>query len=658
MNATESMIYYLEISVMDKKQKENVNKRKCRHHHGNEQNHVEEPEASGKVLASPVVETKKNQTVDIQVIDHLTTEPSVRAQKSLSSYSRRLDNRPLSTRSTFEHVLGTRPASRRKTSTRCGKHSSTISRNSTRSRKSRLDTSGSQAFKGQGSDTESDDERKVANFEADFNTLDIHDEKAFDTDLEVEGVNKNPHIVDGVLDFQSLRLAYCEQAARMKQKGQTEANQSSSYDHTGKTSYIDTCKKLGVVPASFFLRHMHDPHLNMRHHGLGPAGMRALAESLSTNSQVLQLDLSDNSLGPHGGIAVCEMLKENCFITELNLSENHLGTECAPALANIMQQNSTLTHITLAGNDFDDHSAPYFAEAILSTTKVQVLDLSHNNFGDVSGTILGPAIADNTCIKELDLSWNCLRRKGAVAIAQGIKNNVYMKKINLSWNGFGLEGAVGLQDALKGNSVLEELDISNNRITTEGAVVIGKGLSANETLLVLKMGKNPMQSAGCYGICAAILRNPNCVLKVVDFCDILVNKDFEEVFAQVKVQLPSLTLTHGGMEPPTKPKAKVHPMTKLVNYIEKHELRLVDFFNKFDKDGSMSVTHEEFVEGIEETGIKLTAEEIEILLDVLDRDGDGEINYNELVVSHVDFQEKREQINTVLTVMQPRPMTT
>lgn len=26
-----------------------------------------------------------------------------------------------------------------------------------------------------------------------------------------------------------------------------------------------------------------------------------------------------------------------------------------------------------------------------------------------------------------------------------------------------------------------------------------------------------MQSAGCYGICAAILRNPNCVLEEIDF---------------------------------------------------------------------------------------------------------------------------------------------
>ena len=77
------------------------------------------------------------------------------------------------------------------------------------------------------------------------------------------------------------------------------------------------------------------------------------------------------------------------------------------------------------------------------------------------------------------------------------------------------------------------------------------------------------------------------------------NKDFEDVYKQVLEQIPSLRLKHGGMEPPQKPKAKIHPMVKLANYIEKHHLRLVDFFNKFDKDGSMSVTHEEFVEGIE-----------------------------------------------------------
>ena len=76
------------------------------------------------------------------------------------------------------------------------------------------------------------------------------------------------------------------------------------------------------------------------------------------------------------------------------------------------------------------------------------------------------------------------------------------------------------------------------------------------------------------------------------------NKDFEEIFKQVQEQVPQLKMRHGGMEAPLKPKARMHPMVKLMAYIDKNSLRLVDFFNKFDKDGSMSVTHEEFRQGL------------------------------------------------------------
>ena len=38
---------------------------------------------------------------------------------------------------------------------------------------------------------------------------------------------------------------------------------------------------------------------------------------------------------------------------------------------------------------------------------------------------------------------------------------------------------------------------------------------------------------------------------------------------------------------------------KLQNYIEKRKMRLIDFFNQFDADGSMSVTREEFSQGLE-----------------------------------------------------------
>lgn len=522
-----------------------------------------------------------------------------------------------------------RPGSTRSTgSSRPGTGSrKTVSRAS--SRKSRPESSGSRLERfGPGSDhSESDDEiphkpREHLPEIADFTTVDINDEKAFDTDLE-------------------------------------DKETTTAYDPTGRTAYIEGCKKVGVVPASYFLRHMNDPHLSMKHHGLGSQGMRAIAMSLVSNTSVLTLDLSDNWLGHPGGHAVCEMLRDNCFITHLDLSDNKFGLQTAESLSQTLQQNSTLTHVTLSGNDFDDKAAVHFSDAIMNTTKLEYLNLSHNLFGENAGIILGPAIADNSSLKELDLSWNSIRRKGAVAIAQGIKNNVYMKKINLAWNGFGLEGSIAFGDALKGNQVLEELDLTNNRITSEGAVLIGKGVSVNETLTTIRLGRNPMQTAGCYGICAAILRNPNCALRELDFKDILVNKDFDDIFKQVQEQVPDIKMRHGGMEPPKKPRARIHPMVKLTNYIEKNNLRLVDFFNKFDKDGSMSVTYEEFQQGIEDTGIKLTQEEVQILLSELDSDGDGEINFSEMVSGHTGFQEsQQENINVILTATQPRPVTT
>lgn len=534
-------------------------------------------------------------------------------QQSRPSSSKKLP-RPGSTRSTGSSRPGT--GSRK-----------TVSRAS--SRKSRPESSGSRLERfGPGSDhSESDDEiphkpREHLPEIADFTTVDINDEKAFDTDLE-------------------------------------DKETTTAYDPTGRTAYIEGCKKVGVVPASYFLRHMNDPHLSMKHHGLGSQGMRAIAMSLVSNTSVLTLDLSDNWLGHPGGHAVCEMLRDNCFITHLDLSDNKFGLQTAESLSHTLQQNSTLTHVTLSGNDFDDKAAVHFSDAIMNTTKLEYLNLSHNLFGENAGIILGPAIADNSSLKELDLSWNSIRRKGAVAIAQGIKNNVYMKKINLAWNGFGLEGSIAFGDALKGNQVLEELDLTNNRITSEGAVLIGKGVSVNETLTTIRLGRNPMQTAGCYGICAAILRNPNCALKELDFKDILVNKDFDDIFKQVQEQVPDIKMRHGGMEPPKKPRARIHPMVKLTNYIEKNNLRLVDFFNKFDKDGSMSVTYEEFQQGIEDTGIKLTQEEVQILLSELDSDGDGEINFSEMVSGHTGFQEsQQENINVILTATQPRPVTT
>ena len=40
------------------------------------------------------------------------------------------------------------------------------------------------------------------------------------------------------------------------------------------------------------------------------------------------------------------------------------------------------------------------------------------------------------------------------------------------------------------------------------------------------------------------------------------------------------------------------PMAVVKNYVEEEGLRMIDFFKQMDADGSGSISHEEFVEGL------------------------------------------------------------
>jgi hypothetical protein len=62
---------------------------------------------------------------------------------------------------------------------------------------------------------------------------------------------------------------------------------------------------------------MQKQEIDLKHHGLGPKGAKAIAVALVSNTNVLQLNLSDNGLESDGGLAVASMLKENCYISQL-----------------------------------------------------------------------------------------------------------------------------------------------------------------------------------------------------------------------------------------------------------------------------------------------------------------------------------------------------
>ncbi|XP_051829225.1 leucine-rich repeat-containing protein 74B [Antechinus flavipes] len=318
------------------------------------------------------------------------------------------------------------------------------------------------------------------------------------------------------------------------------------FDLTGRSQYLAACETYGVVPISYFLHHMHDSELMLKHRGLGPQGAQALALALMNNTSIVRLNLSDNWLNEEGVAAIAGMLKENCFIADLDLSDNKLGVKGAKALCAALMENTSLRRLRLSGSDLGTQATKDVADTLMVNTKMELLDLSHNLLDEEAGERLGPALAENVGIKELNLSWNHLRGSGAVIFARGIGVNTYLKVLDLSYNGFGDEGAAAMGEALRVNGVLEELHMNNNRIALPGALSFSDGLRENRTLRSLSMGRNPMRSEGCLCILKAIQLNPHSVLLVLDFSDIHLNKDFEDLACSMKEVSPQLCIKHGN----------------------------------------------------------------------------------------------------------------
>ena len=121
------------------------------------------------------------------------------------------------------------------------------------------------------------------------------------------------------------------------------------------------------------------------------------------------------------------------------------------------------------------------------------------------------------------------------------------------------------------------------------------------------------------------------------------NEDFYNLLRELSDMHPKLNVMHGGAggahgKADTRPK----PMKVLKDYVKNNRMRLFDFFSMMDKDKSMSLTITEFANGLKETGIPLTSDELIELVQKLDRDSDGEINYRFVLCAYQMLFQCRE----------------
>ncbi|XP_064625806.1 leucine-rich repeat-containing protein 74A-like [Lineus longissimus] len=418
------------------------------------------------------------------------------------------------------------------------------------------------------------------------------------------------------------------------------------WDSTGQRAYERACEKYGAVPSRRFYKGLADAtDIDMSNYGTGPRGTMAVAIPLVINSKCTTLNLDGNDINEEGIMYLSGVMEENTTITHLNLANNNLRSFGAKRLGEMLSTARHISYLNLAGNNFTDHDASVLTHSLEFNVGLKELLLGHNKFGGEAGEIFRKFLTEHQHIVELDLSWNRIRNPGAIRIANSLRDNQGLTKLNLAWNGFEDDGAIAMAMSLRSNTTLKDLDLSCNRVNAKGFIALCKAFSENHTLKNLALCRNPIpDEAAEVGL--TFLQTLDELSLSLDLRDVFLKTTFEEVIAGVRQVHDKFQCNFGYSDSYGKRKLNQYSALDeafryLTSYVVEHGIQLVDLFARFDVDGSMSVTYDEFKEGLRDAKIPLTPLQVEQLILCLDQDGDGEIDFSELVIGSEEYEHQK-----------------
>lgn len=446
-------------------------------------------------------------------------------------------------------------------------------------------------------------------------------------------------------------LALLRPEQRLDEEDETQSFTSSHWDtdleeddfsdgdetNSDKETYLKVCETLGVIPVSRFGNEIGQEEIKINHRFLREMGTKAIASVLLRNKSTSKLHVAFNELNIKGGVCIGKLLSRNRVLTELNLANNNIRREGIIAIAEALPSNTVIRKLDLSGNGLGDNEAERLAEGIENNSSLLSVNLSYNKFSEAAGVYFGTTLTYNNSLLELNFSWNHIRRGGAQAIAKSLRYNDSLEKLNLSWNGFDDIGTSELGDSLKRNSTIRELNMSNNRLSDEGLKNIARGLEGSEKLETLNLNHNLIFNA-CLGvnkILEILHKNGVPSLKFLGILNIKLDQDCEILLDKVlEKRGKTLTVQHGckKTESFVTRKKETDPFDFLKVYLNKNRIHASDLFKRLDPDCQFrdSLSRGDFMDGMKRLKV-MSDFYLDKLVEMLDVDGDGEIDYSEFV---------------------------
>ncbi|GAB1607789.1 leucine-rich repeat-containing protein 74B-like [Argonauta hians] len=311
----------------------------------------------------------------------------------------------------------------------------------------------------------------------------------------------------------------------------------------------------------------------------------------------------------------------------LDLRGSRLTKERLETLVPYITENIRIKHLDLSQNHFKDGYGSIIAKVMEHADSIVELNLKSNDLENIGAKYIGQALGCNDNIEVLDISWNHIRWPGAVCICRGLQSNLCLTTLNVSHNGFGYEGSIAVAEMLKRNKTLQNLDISSNRICWKAAIVLSKGLTKNRTLISLKMSSNPLTTTGAMDLLLAQSATGSAV-EHFDIHDIHVVEEFKLLYLAIKKKKRNFNCEYGRIVEEhdllgRREDPKVDPLTKLLHYLRKEQIRPLEFLRSFDKPSEWSMKSSAFIERLKGCDTGLYQHEIRHVTGEIKRAGGG-----------------------------------
>ncbi|XP_063413846.1 leucine-rich repeat-containing protein 74A-like [Mytilus trossulus] len=419
---------------------------------------------------------------------------------------------------------------------------------------------------------------------------------------------------------------------------------------TCQDQYLRTCKKYHVVPVSRFYRQLEGNSVILKNHQFSKGEFKACAIALMCNGTVKHLDIEGGQIGAVGMSHLSDLLYYTDLLVELNLTKNDIGREALILLEEALDKNLKLLDLNLSDNNINSSDCDIIRKIMEGDNMLQSLNLSNNRICNVGGQQIARGLVRNDRLKVLNLSWNRITGKGAAAIGYALAKNSDLQVLNISWNGFELGGAHAIAHGLSLNTCLKELDISSNRIGQSGVTQLMKGVNKNTTLEALKIADNPIKT--CSTLMVLLIVEKHEKISFLDFGSQPVTEEFEQKVSKIRKD-KKLVVKYGKIIRDTKAKKtdgddtmyiSGDPLLVLLEFTRMKKIHILDMFRAFDLDDSHSITWEEFREGIAQNKLPIRPSNIDKLVQSIDMDMDGQVDFSELVISQKAHKRKVEKL--------------